>query len=150
MANMYFQKMKQDNPDLPNRIGVYWSQEEETQLLQLLHDGKTHEEIGVTLQRTVGGIKGRLWTIASKMYDKGIPNEEISKITLLSDDSIKEAIKKHNDKKVKKEKATEQKVMKKEPIQAKLITIPQSDIMELKLVMFEIRDLLKKISNKNQ
>jgi hypothetical protein len=150
MANRYFQKMKQDNPNLPNKFGVHWSQEEETQLLQLLHDGKTHEEIGVMLQRTMGGIKGRLWTISSQLYDKGIPNEEISKITLLSDDSIKEAIEKYNDKKVKKEKATEQKVMKKEPIQAKLITIPQSDIMELKLVMFEIRDILNKILNQKK
>ena len=149
MANKYFQKMKQENPDLPKRIGVYWSDEEESQLLQLLHEGKTHEEIAKTLERTSGSIKGRLWTISAKMYTKGMTNEEISKITFLSDESIKEAIEKHNSKKIKKERSIEEKVMKKQPVQAKLITVPQSDIMELKLVMFEIRDLLKKISNQH-
>ena len=149
MANRYFQKMKEDNPDLPNRIGVYWSDEEESQLLQLLHDGKTHEEIAKTLERTSGSIKGRLWTISAKMYTNGMTNEEISKVTFLSDESIKEAIEKHNSKKIKKERSIEEKVMKKQPVQAKLITVPQSDIMELKLVMFEIRDLLKKISNQH-
>ena len=81
------------------------------------------------------------------MYTKGMTNEEISKITFLSDESIKEAIEKHNSKKIKKERSIEEKVMKKQPVQAKLITVPHSDIMELKLVMFEIRDLLKKIAN---
>lgn len=149
MAYNYFQKMKQENPDLPKRIGVYWSDEEESQLLQLLHDGKTHEEIAKTLERTSGSIKCRLWDISAKMYTKGMTNEEISKVTFLSDESIKEAIEKHNSKKIKKERSIEEKVMKKQPVQAKLITVPQSDIMELKLVMFEIRDLLKKISNQH-
>lgn len=147
MAYNYFQKMKQENPDLPKRIGVYWSDEEESRLLQLLHDGKTHEEVAKTLERTRGSIKCRLWDISAKMYTKGMTNEEISKITFLSDESIKEAIEKHNSKKIKKERSIEEKVMKKQPVQAKLITVPHSDIMELKLVMFEIRDLLKKIAN---
>lgn len=148
MANRYFQKMKQDNPALPNRIGVSWSEEEETRLLQLVQEGKTHQEIGSILERTIGGIKGRLWTIACQMYEKGISNDDISKITLLSDESISEAIKKHNAKKNNKAKDTEAKVMRKESIQAKLITVPESDIMQLKLVMFEIRDLLRVLVEK--
>ena len=147
MANRYFQKMKQDNPELPNRIGVYWCEQEEIQLLQLLHEGKPHEEIGKILERTTGAITGRLKHIVRQMYDRGICNHHISKVTLLSDEIIKEVIEKHNFKKISQEKVSEEKVMKKEPVQAKLITIPQSDIMELKLVMFEIRDLLKKIAN---
>jgi 23S rRNA maturation-related 3'-5' exoribonuclease YhaM len=143
MANRYFQKVKQANPTLPNRVGVSWSEQEETQLLQLIHEGKTHEEIGSILQRTTGGIKGRLWNITCQMYEKGISNDEISKVTLLPDESIYEAIKKHNAKKIENTKDTEGKVMRKEPIQAKLLTIPESDIMQLKLVMFEIRDLLR-------
>lgn len=148
MANKFYQRMKENNPDLPSRVGVYWSEEEETQLLQLVHEGKTHEEIGKILDRTAGGIRGRLWTIVGQMYDKGINNDEISKVTLLPDETIKEAIEKHTAKKLKKEKTTEEKVLKREPVQAKLITIPQSDIMELKCIMLEIRDLLRTISMK--
>ena len=150
MANKYYEKMKQENPGLPNRIGVYWSDEEENRLLKSLHDGKPHEEIGKQLERTPGAIRGRLWTIAGRMHDNGSSNEDISKLTLLSDESILEAIEKHKSKqikKIKKKRDFEEKVMKKEHIQATLITVPHSDIMELKLVMLEIRDLLKKITN---
>jgi hypothetical protein len=149
MANQFFQKMRENNPDLPSKIGAPWTTDEEKKLLQLLADGKSHQEIGVILERTKGGISGRVKLIACKMFDNSTSTEDIMRITCLTKDELEEAIKKHTSSKVEKVKSVEEKVFKKEQVQSKLITPPQSDIMEMKLLMFEIRDLLKKIADKN-
>ena len=149
MANRYFQKMKEQNPDLPTRIGVYWSDEEETRLLQLLHEEKTHEEIGRILERTSGAITARIKHIAREMYDKGISNLDIMNITKLSNEDVIEVIEKHNSRKIDKEKKKEEKFMSSPPkSSATLVTIPTSDLMQMKLLLFEIRDLLKVLSQK--
>ena len=82
------------------------------------------------------------------MFDNSTPEDDILRITRMTKDEFDETIKKHMSSKVGKAKDVEHKILKKEPVQAKLITIPQSDIMEMKLVMFEIRDLLRKLNER--
>ncbi len=144
----YFNNLKENNPHLPERIGVYWTDEEEAQLLQHIQEDKSYEEISMILQRTSGSIKARLKHIANQMIDKEIDVEQIKIVTKLSQEDIDEVIKLNNINKIKKEKKKEEKILQKEPVKATLLTIPASDIMELKLVMFEIRDLLRVIANK--
>lgn len=147
--NTYFNKIVSNNPELPSRIGVFWTPKEEDQVLQLLKEEKSVEDIGKILERTTGSISSRIRIIACTMYKSGTPIETVLDATKLTDSELHDALLKYETPKIKKEKGSEEKALKKEPVQASLITIPKSDITELKLVMFEIRDLLKKIANKS-
>jgi len=119
MASGVYKHMREMNPDLPKRIGVSWSQDEEVKMLQLLEDGKSRQEIGVLLERTDGGIRSRLNKIAYEMYVNGIPRDNILKATGITDKSLSKII-------IKKQKND-----------------------NLSEVLFEIRDLLKKIADKD-
>lgn len=147
--NSYFTKLKEDNPELPARVGVFWSDEEETRLLQLVQKGNTPDEIGKILERTTGSITSRLKHIAIEMFSKGIAEENILEVTHIDKEELLSAIAKYNDAKIAKERKKEEKFMKSPPkAPATLVTIPTSDIMQMKLLLFEIRDLLKVIAEK--
>lgn len=142
----HLQRLKEENPTLKN-AGKPWSPGEQDILLQRIKDGKSVIEIGEEFGRTSGGISARLRVIAFQMYQTNNSIDTISQVTGLSISEVEKTISRRNSETIKKVKDTEDKILKKEPVKATLITIPQSDILELKLVMFEIRDLLHKIAN---
>jgi|DEB0MinimDraft_4_1074332.scaffolds.fasta_scaffold04562_3 hypothetical protein len=61
------------------RAGIKWDDGEDTQMLDMIKEGKTHEEVAKVLYRTPGSIKTRLVITALKqMEDDKITLEEAS------------------------------------------------------------------------
>ena len=110
MANVFYQKMREKNPDLPSRIGVYWTKEEEDDMLDLVEAGISFKDIADKLQRTENSIKGRLFGIAREEVNGGATIEEASKLVKLPVQEIQLSIEKHKAKKpaVKKEEVKEE------------------------------------------
>lgn len=129
MANVFYQKMREKNPDLPTRIGVYWSKEEEDNMLDLVESGKNIKDIAEKLQRTEGSIKGRLLGIARDEVSAGATIEEASKLVKLPVEEIQLSIEKNKAKKpaIKKEEVKEETLL---------------DVMK------DIRTLLKELNSK--
>ena len=130
----FYNNLKETNPAMPERLGDMWTDVEEGKVLQLIKEEYSIKEIADELKRSEGGIKARLRVIACDMHKSGITNENIRVITSLSEDDVNKAVKKYNKKIVEK--------MKKEE---KIAQIPISDLREIKLLLIEMRDLMRKM-----
>lgn len=87
--------IKQQNPDkeYPEKLGEKWTIEEENTLLQELDDNTlTLKDIAESHKRTYGGIKGRQKTIAYSMYLAGATEDEIIRITKLTNEQLLKTI----------------------------------------------------------
>lgn len=73
-----------------HKIKKKWSSKEEEKLIN--NTDKSIRELSVMFNRTSKSIKTRLYYIAWKLYKKDTPNDEISKITGLSNKKIKKVV----------------------------------------------------------
>jgi len=106
-----FKAMAIVNPEkYPARMGQAWTNEEMIDLLKAIADGQTITDLASHHERTIGGIRSRLCTIAAEFHFKHkLPMEEIVKKTGLSTGEIENAIFLHeentNEKDMRKKKA---------------------------------------------
>jgi len=133
----YFQKMRESSG--LSRIGEPWTDTEEVQVLSAIANGKNLIEISMELQRTVGSISSRIDHIACTMYDNNVAIGDISRITSLTEAAIKEALEKRVNK---------NKIPKKTIPANTVYDVTKTDFMEMKCLMYEIRDLLKTIASR--
>lgn len=125
----FYKHLKESKPELPRRLGDAWSADEDNKLLDLIQKN-TIEEVAREHERTLGSIKSRLGLIAVKMYNSGTCLEDISKKTGLNMQTIGKWLQKDADNKRKKK---------------DLANVPMADIMEVKLLLHEIRDVLREL-----
>ena len=137
MYKSFHKNLKQQNPELPERHGESWSDKETKRVLELVQKKISIEDIAGELKRTNGSITGRLKHIALDMYNSGISIENITLLTSLRIDEINETIKKEVEKEIEKKRKKEE-----------LAQVPVADIMEIKVILYEMRDLLRKIASK--
>ena len=78
-----------------SRIGKPWTPQEESSLLCSLTLGSAPEEIAEQLQRKIGGINSRRYTIAERLIGQGATLEQAADIIKYSPQSIQD----HLDKK---------------------------------------------------
>ena len=137
--------MREGNPDLPSRIGERWSDEEENQALTMLSEGNSNEDIAKSLQRTVSSIKERLLHISYKMYSDNVPMHEIIEKTQIPEEEIRIKIDKERSKSVRVKEKNDSKVEKTLTTATKaiMLTVPTADLLDIKLLLHEIRDLLR-------
>lgn len=136
-----------DKEKYPANMGKAWLDDEILQLLQNVRKKKTHQEIAAEHQRTVGGITSRLRDIAVDYHNEGRSMESIMKFTGLSEDIIKEAIKKRENAKA----FREQKKKEKEKVAAEANPYVQTKITsftEAEPTMKEVIVILKDIQMK--
>jgi hypothetical protein len=106
-----FKVMAIVNPDkYPSRMGQAWTGEETKDLLKAVEDGRNINDIATHHERTVGGIRARLCTIAADLhFNHKTSMEEIMTITGLNVGQIENAIftreEKTNEKDMRKKKA---------------------------------------------
>ena len=86
--------MVAENPDkYPSRMGQVWTTDETNDLLKAVAYGTHISDIAAHHERTIGGIRTRLCTIASELHFKhNMPMEDIIKKTSLSAGEIENAI----------------------------------------------------------
>ena len=136
MSNIHLWTKMREKTGL-TRIGEAWTSEEETAILSKLAQQISLQDIANEHGRTFGSIKSRLKSIAIEMVQKQIPFEQIETITSITQKEIEDYLEK--------KKSYE----KKEPqIKHSHETITKSDFMEMKCLMYEIKDILKIISQK--
>jgi hypothetical protein len=91
MDSPMLKMIKQQNPDkeYPEKLGEKWTIEEENTLLQELDENTlTLKDIAESHKRTYGGIIGRQKTIAYRMYLAGDTEDEIIRITKLTNEQL--------------------------------------------------------------
>jgi hypothetical protein len=91
MDSPMLKMIKQQNPDkeYPEKLGEKWTMEEENTLLQELDENTlTLKDIAESHKRTYGGIIGRQKTIAYRMYLAGDTEDEIIRITKLTNEQL--------------------------------------------------------------
>ena len=144
--------LKSRNPDkdYPSNLGQKWTDEEESLLLEEVHNNIDIEKISLSHGRTIGGIRSRLRVISYKMYSNGVPMEEIVRQTKLDVGCIEETIKRKQNntpdnpekmKKVKKETPPEETVK----IEDEIIEM-KKDINEIKKTINELFEMIKSSS----
>lgn len=88
-----FQEMLKNqrlNPET-SRAGLKWDVDEENQLLSLVSDGQSLEEIAKNLQRTEGSIKTRLIVYAiNKMENDNLSISQVCEMVNVSEEDITE------------------------------------------------------------
>jgi hypothetical protein len=87
-------KLKNPDKEYPSNIGQKWTDEEEKLLLEELSKNIDVQIIAQSHNRTIGGITTRLKHIAYKMHSNNDPVEEIILKTKLTEQQIKEIVKK--------------------------------------------------------
>jgi phosphoribosylformylglycinamidine (FGAM) synthase-like enzyme len=103
--------MVAENPDkYPSRMGQAWTTDETVDLMKAIADGQSIKDIASHHERTIGGIRTRLCTIAAELHFKhNMSMEDIIKKTSLSPGEIENAIflceEKTNEKDMRKKKA---------------------------------------------
>jgi hypothetical protein len=94
--NMY-RKMVTENPEkYPSRMGISWSTEEDTDLLNAAKNKETIQAIASHHQRTTGSIRSRLNHNAVKFHEEKKTVEEIQELTGLTYYQVQYAIEKSN------------------------------------------------------
>ena len=136
MSNIHLWTKMREKTGL-TRIGEAWTSEEETALLTKIGQQIPLQNIANDHGRTIGYIKSRLKSIAVEMVENQIPFEQIQTITSITQKEIEDFLekKKSYEKKESQSKQSHE-------------TITKSDFMEMKCLMYEIKDLLKIISQK--
>ena len=147
MDSTMLKMIKQQNPDkeYPTKLGEKWTIEEENKLLQELNDNINIKDIAESHKRTLGGIIGRQKTIAYRMYLTGATEDEIIKITKLSNEQISKTIAKKSDKTL--TKSTAISVISPLPIfslENEIIEM-RNEIKELKTTIKELVEMIKAI-----
>ena len=137
MYKSFYKNLKTSNPDLPERLGESWSDKEDARVLEMVQEENSVEDIATELKRTKGSITARLRHLAVDMSKSGITIENISLLTTLPLEDIAKSIKKDVEKEIEKKRKKEE-----------LAQVPVADIMEIKVVLYEMRDLLRKIASK--
>jgi hypothetical protein len=66
---------------MDNKVGKWWTKEEEALIVSLHQIGKTNEEICAMIGRKSRGVSERFQKIAMKMKEDGKTSEEIFKCT---------------------------------------------------------------------
>jgi hypothetical protein len=145
------------NPDkiLPSSFGKKWFCEENDKLLIELEAGLSFEEIAKLHDRSIGGILSRCKENAFQMYLKNLSIKEIIQKVKLTEEEIKEFIKKkeikqdqkppkikqeRDNKEIKQEKVIEQKIK-----QERDIKEIKQDIIEIKKNLKELIEMIKAI-----
>lgn len=87
-----FEQMIDESSEKKN-YGAPWTKEEEDKLLQEINENKTVDQISKDHKRSVGGILGKISTIAKKMHDNGKSRQDIEKtLKLLNKDMLNKAL----------------------------------------------------------
>jgi hypothetical protein len=146
MESSFLKVIKSRNPDksYPSNTGQKWTDGEEILLLEELEENINIDLIAQRHDRTIGGINCRRKEIAYKLYNNNISIEEIINKTKLSDNQIKEIIKKKN--KIKNNEFLEEN-KKDILIESEYLEI-KNDIDEIKNEINEIKNILKNIMMK--
>ena len=129
--------LKSANPNLPERLGQPWTDEEDGKVLELIQQEHSIHEIAAELKSTNGSIIARLNMLSVEMHKKGIVIETIQVLTGLDNESIQKSIRKQNEKDVEKKRKKQE-----------MANVPMADIMEIKLILHEIRDIMRKLADK--
>lgn len=134
-----FVTMRMENPNkYPEKMGNTWSEEDDTILLRMASEGKSHNDIASILKRTEGGVYARLKLKAFNFYERGISLDRIAELTGLNADIISETIHKRTLRNIQTQRNKEAPVQK-------------TDMTEIKLLLYEIRDCLKEmVSNQKR
>ena len=150
MSNMFWQKRRENNPDLPARHGSGWTDTEENEILQMVADGVANEDISTQFQRTMSSIQSRLVHIAHRMYVENVPMVDITIKTRVSEQDLQERIDKERSKKLKKDETRDAKTERKIATSTKpvILTTPSADITEIKLMLHEILYILRNQSKR--
>ena len=124
--------IKQQNPnkEYPEKLGEKWTVEEENTLLQELADNINIKDIAQSHKRTYGGIIGRQQTIAYRMYNAGVTEEEIIRITKLTKEQLIKTITRKNGK---------------SPLKSIAISSIQTPIFSLEKEIFMMRNEIKEL-----
>lgn len=147
-------RLKAKNPAIsyPSNLGQKWTDEEESILLEELHNNIDIEKISQSHGRTVGGILSRRRMIAYNMYLNEVPMEEIVSKTKLDVKCIEETIKRRqndtpdNPKKIKnKEVKTNDEETNEITIEDEIIKM-KKDIKEIKRTVNDIYEMIKHLS----
>lgn len=78
--NVFLKKIIKENPDkYPAKLGNPWTEKDDKLLFDLIDNNKSINEIAQILQRTNGGIYGRLKRFALSEFDEGEYIEDIQK-----------------------------------------------------------------------
>ena len=137
--------IKQQNPDkeYPEKLGEKWTIEEERTLLQELDENTlTLKDIAESHKRTYGGIIGRQKTIAYNMHLSGATEDEIIRITKLTNEQVIKTIAKKsgltNEQVIK---TIAKKVAKTPAISA----IPENEIIEVRNEIKELKTTINEL-----
>ena len=88
----YRKKTHSEDGDKFSNFGKRWSHDEENKLLSMIKEEKPIFKIAKELGRTNGSVQGKFLYIAAKLYYSGKTEEEISEMTKLDIEEIKEAV----------------------------------------------------------
>lgn len=145
MDSPMLKMIKQQNPDkeYPEKLGEKWTIEEEKTLLQELDENTlTLKDIAESHKRTYGGIIGRQKTIAYNMHLSGATEDEIIRITKLTNEQvIKTIAKKSGLTKEQVIKTIAKKVAKTPAISA----IPENEIIEVRNEIKELKTTINEL-----
>jgi len=120
-----------------SRVGESWSDSEEQTVLSRIAEGKSPQEISGELQRTASSIQSRLVKIAIEMFERKLSFDDILLMTRVSKEQVEEALEKKKTKKHLAEKEAKHQQ-----------DVPKSEFMELKCLLYDIRELLRSINSK--
>ena len=81
------------------RIGIFWSKDEENKMLNMISEGKSKGEISRILKRTEVAIDLRLKKIAASLFTKGTDIYKIERLTTINKDDIETELSKEKEKK---------------------------------------------------
>jgi len=134
-------KNRQKEPET-SKVGVLWTSDEDTQLIQEIGENKSIEEIAKIHQRMTGGIESRIRHLAAKLANEGKLVEEISNILNISIESINYAVEKRKRRESKKDKPTFVKVP--EPT---VEHTEEDTLNDIKYILQDIKDCLMRIED---
>lgn len=124
-------RISNDETTYPSNMGLKWSEQEETMLLQELKDDIDIETIAKNHDRTVGGINARRREIAYQMHLKKTSFDEIIQKTKLDYQSIENAIQRKKEKYLKRKTKDINKNDNKNDINNVFISINKNDYIEM-------------------
>lgn len=122
------------------RYGKKWDDDEVATLLKEIHQKFSLEKIAALHQRSVGGIKKRIYSIAADYHEEGRTMEEIMRFTGLTKEEVENAIEYHRHcETLKKERVETRKTSSKSKDTGGLNNDTVIDLLT------EIRDMMKEI-----
>ncbi len=137
MNNKLWENLKNANPGLPERLGEAWTDEEDGRVLELIQQGRSIHEIASELKRTRGSITCRINLLSADMHKKGIGIETIQALTGLRTETIQKNVQNENEKDIEKKRKKQE-----------MANVPLADIMEIKIALLEIRDIMRRVADK--